>query len=309
VIISAMVPLPNRTCRATGIDCGCRFERTADARISAASCGNGTSKAAAWLVILLLLPRRILWTSRRRKSGRKGGQDVPGMVMVSVMCLSYTWHITSFFSLSRSNQTFPHPTMPPTFSSVIVTLFILRSCLQNRFSKTKKSSILPVVSAMKLVVQRVKSASVSVDNTPISTIGPGILALVGLHIDDTPTDLQYCVKRLLNIKLWENESGVPWRKHVKQLNYEILCVSQFTLYGTLSKKYQPDYKLAMKSERARSMYTQFLELLREGYEESKILDGEFGKMMDVMLVNDGPVTLVVDSRKELNDRNTVVDSS
>ena len=156
---------------------------------------------------------------------------------------------------------------------------------------------------MKLVVQRVKSASVSVDNTPISTIGPGILALVGLHIDDTPTDLQYCVKRLLNIKLWENDSGAPWRKHVKQLDYEILCVSQFTLYGTLSKKYQPDYKLAMKSESARSMYTQFLELLREGYEENKILDGEFGKMMDVMLVNDGPVTLVIDSREELNDAN------
>jgi D-tyrosyl-tRNA(Tyr) deacylase len=156
---------------------------------------------------------------------------------------------------------------------------------------------------MKLVVQRVKSASVSVENTQISTIGPGILALVGLHVDDTPADLQHCVKRLLNIKLWENESGAPWRKHVKQLNYEILCVSQFTLYGTLSKKYQPDYKLAMKSESARSMYSQFLEMLREGYDERKIFDGVFGMMMDVMLVNDGPVTLVIDSRAELNGGN------
>lgn len=187
------------------------------------------------------------------------------------------------------------------FVSIVVSLFLLLSFLNSIHFNNR--SILPHVSAMKLVVQRVKSASVSVDNTPISTIGPGILALVGIHIDDTPTDLQYCVKRLLNIKLWENDSGAPWRKHVKQLDYEILCVSQFTLYGTLSKKYQPDYKLAMKSERARSMYTQFLEMLRERYEENKILDGEFGKMMDVMLVNDGPVTLVIDSREESNDAN------
>jgi len=202
--------------------------------------------------------------------------------------------------------------MPPTVSSlsvvIIITLFLLLSCDNNHYYPGN-ITILPVVSAMKLVVQRVKSASVSVDNTQISTIGPGILALVGLHVDDTTTDLQYCVKRLLNIKLWENESGAPWRKHVKQLNYEILCVSQFTLYGTLSKKYQPDYKLAMKSESARSMYSQFLEMLREGYNESKILDGEFGKMMDVMLVNDGPVTLIIDSREDVNGGkdSTVVD--
>lgn len=196
--------------------------------------------------------------------------------------------------------------MLPTLSSIsiIFTLFLFHSCLNNYCNHTNTSRIPPpFVSAMKLVVQRVKSASVSVDNTPISTIGPGILALVGLHVDDTPADLQYCVKRLLNIKLWENESGAPWRKHVKQLDYEILCVSQFTLFGTLSKKYQPDYKLAMKSESARCMYSQFVELLRERYEESKILDGEFGKMMDVMLVNDGPVTLVIDSREERNDVN------
>ena len=192
-----------------------------------------------------------------------------------------------------------HPALSPI--SIIVALYLLFiSCFTHNIKNSAIDiSIFPSVSAMKLVVQRVKSASVSVDNAPISTIGPGILALVGLHVEDTPDDLQYCAKRLLNIKLWENDvNGAPWRKHVKQLNYEVLCVSQFTLYGTLSKKYQPDYKLAMKSENARSMYHQFLELLREGYDETKILDGEFGKMMDVMLVNDGPVTLVIDSRTE-----------
>lgn len=165
---------------------------------------------------------------------------------------------------------------------------------------------------MKVVTQRVKSASVSVDDNVISSIGPGILALVGLHVDDDMTDLQYCAKRLLNIKLWESTSNnddsssqptkKSWKRHVRQLNYEVLCVSQFTLYGTVSTKYQPDYKLAMKTEQARILYSCFLDLLREGYPSTTdncvIKDGAFGKMMDVALVNDGPVTLVIDSREE-----------
>ena len=89
-----------------------------------------------------------------------------------------------------------------------------------------------------------------------------------------------------------------WRQHIKQKEYEILCVSQFTLYGTLSKKNQPDYKLAMKSVQAEEMYSSFLEMLKSGYEVDKIKDGKFGEMMDVELINDGPVTLVIDSREE-----------
>ena len=85
---------------------------------------------------------------------------------------------------------------------------------------------------------------------------------------------------------------------MKQKQYEILCVSQFTLYGTLSKKNQPDYKLAMKSVEAEVMYNSFLEMLRSGYMTERIKDGKFGEMMDVGLVNDGPVTLVIDSREE-----------
>lgn len=157
--------------------------------------------------------------------------------------------------------------------------------------------IIPTATAMRLVVQRVKSASVTVENTQISAIGPGILVLVGLHQDDTRSDLEYCAKKLLACKLWENDNGAPWRQHVKQKRHEILCVSQFTLYGTLSKKNQPDYKLAMKADQAQDMYSNFLELLRNGYEVNKIFDGKFGAMMDVGLVNDGPVTIMIDSRE------------
>ncbi|KAL7565262.1 hypothetical protein ACA910_014556 [Epithemia clementina (nom. ined.)] len=148
---------------------------------------------------------------------------------------------------------------------------------------------------MKLVVQRVKSASVTVEGTVVSQIGPGILALVGLHEDDQRQDLQECCKKLLACKLWENDTGGQWRHSVKQKGFELLLVSQFTLYGTLSKKNQPDYKLAMKSQPARELYSQFFDMVREAYVGERVKDGVFGAMMDVSLVNDGPVTLVFET--------------
>jgi D-tyrosyl-tRNA(Tyr) deacylase len=168
--------------------------------------------------------------------------------------------------------------------------------------------ILPSSAAMRIVVQRVKSASVTVDgDMVVSSIGPGILALVGLHEHDTIADAEYCSKKLLACKLWENESGGQWRQGVKQKGYELLCVSQFTLYGTLSKKNQPDYKLAMKSVPAEKLYRSFLAMVREQYETEKVQDGKFGEMMDVALVNDGPVTLVIESDPKAPE--TVIEES
>ena len=85
------------------------------------------------------------------------------------------------------------------------------------------------------------------------------------------------------------------RHGVKQKDFEVLCVSQFTLYGTLTKKNQPDYKYAMKSEPAQVLYNQFLSMLKDNYSCEKVKDGAFGEMMDVELINDGPVTIVVES--------------
>jgi len=155
---------------------------------------------------------------------------------------------------------------------------------------------LPTILSMRLVLQRVKSASVTVEGNVVSSIGPGTLALVGLHEHDSEEDLKYCCKRLLGARLWPNDNGGQWRHGVKQKEYDILCVSQFTLYGTLgSKKQQPDYKLAMKSEQAEQMYGRFLEMLKAQYQPDKIHDGVFGAMMDVALVNDGPVTIMIES--------------
>lgn len=153
---------------------------------------------------------------------------------------------------------------------------------------------------MRLVVQRVKSASVHVEGRGrVSSIGPGILALVGVHERDTEEDLAYCCKRLLAAKLWANENGGQWRHGVKQKQYSLLCVSQFTLYGTLSKKNQPDYKLAMKAIPAEILYNRFLDMLKENYDADKVHDGIFGAMMDVELVNDGPVTIMIESEPKV----------
>ena len=155
------------------------------------------------------------------------------------------------------------------------------------------------VIAMRLVLQRVKSASVTVDGNVVSQIGPGVLALVGLHEHDQKKDLEEGCRKLLAAKLWNNDNGGQWRHGVKQRGLEVLLVSQFTLYGKLSKKNQPDYKAAMKSDPARLMYSEFVEMVRQAYEGDKVFDGVFGAMMDVALVNDGPVTLIVETDIEI----------
>lgn len=158
---------------------------------------------------------------------------------------------------------------------------------------------LNAVSCMRLVVQRVKQASVSVEAQVVSEIGPGILCLVGLHEHDQQADLDYCCKKLLNCKLWENADRKLWRQSVRQKEYEILCVSQFTLYGSVTnRKAVPDYRRSMKSEPAKVMYHRFLELLQETYQSDKIKDGVFGALMDVTLCNDGPVTLVIETNPD-----------
>ena len=106
-------------------------------------------------------------------------------------------------------------------------------------------------------------------------------ALVGIHENDTQKDLEYCAKKLLGCKLWANDAGAPWRHGAKQRDLEILCVSQFTLYGKLTKKNQPDYKASMKAIPAKAMYENFLDLLKSQYVPEKISDGVFGAMMDV----------------------------
>jgi D-tyrosyl-tRNA(Tyr) deacylase len=147
---------------------------------------------------------------------------------------------------------------------------------------------------MRAVLQRVSSASVSVDGARISHIGPGLLLLVGLRAGDAPRDAALVAKKVLAARLFPDADGRPWALSTPAAGLEILCVSQFTLYGRLLKP-KPDFSRAMATEEARAAYAAFVQIVKDGYDTTRVQDGVFGAMMDVALVNDGPVTLVIDS--------------
>ena len=157
---------------------------------------------------------------------------------------------------------------------------------------------------MKIIIQRVHKASVSVNDHLISKIGKGLLVLLGITHDDTKADSIYLSQKLLNIRLWsqikEHEGKVitkPWMNSVITMKYELLIVSQFTLYHKM-KGNKPDFHNAMEHEKAKDMYHEFIELLKDGYEEDKVQKGAFGEYMNVELQNDGPVTIALDSIKD-----------
>ena len=154
--------------------------------------------------------------------------------------------------------------------------------------------------AMRLVLQRVKRASVTVDEEVVGEIGKGMLVLVGIHRDDIAEDAAWCRERILKTNFWADENGRPWKHSVASLKLDVLCVSQFTFYGELKRKKgrgNLDWRHAMGPEPAKAFYETFLsDLRRDLPESSKLADGRFGAMMDVSLINDGPVTLSLDSR-------------
>ncbi|GFR49585.1 hypothetical protein Agub_g11651 [Astrephomene gubernaculifera] len=148
---------------------------------------------------------------------------------------------------------------------------------------------------MRAVIQRVSSASVSVDGEVVSSIGPGLLCLIGIKESDTVKDLEFICKKILTVRAWPHpETAKAWDINVTTAGHEILLVSQFTLYARL-KKPKPDYSKAMGPQPARELYSQLVEEVRRQYVAERVKDGVFGAKMDVALVNDGPVTYVLDS--------------
>ncbi|KAH6829129.1 deacylase family protein [Perilla frutescens var. hirtella] len=159
------------------------------------------------------------------------------------------------------------------------------------------------IKAMRAVVQRVASATVEVEGRLVSAIGPGLLVLVGLHETDVDPDAEYICRKVLNMRLFPNEkTGKTWDHNVMQKNYEVLLVSQFTLYGVL-KGNKPDFHVAMPPGAAKSFYASLVERFQKAYRADAVKDGEFGAMMKVNLVNDGPVTMQLDSRQSSKNTN------
>ncbi|NXK95593.1 DTD1 deacylase, partial [Formicarius rufipectus] len=137
-------------------------------------------------------------------------------------------------------------------------------------------------------------SSSSVGGEQISSIGRGLCVLLGISLEDTQRELEHMVRKILNLRVFEDESGKQWSKSVMDKQYEVLCVSQFTLQCIL-KGNKPDYHMAMPTEQAECFYNNFLEQLRRAYKPELVKDGKFGAYMQVHIQNDGPVTIELES--------------
>lgn len=149
---------------------------------------------------------------------------------------------------------------------------------------------------MRAVIQRVEQASVTVEQSQVSRIARGLLVLLAIEGSDGEEDLAFLKRRIVNLRIFEDSSG-KMNLSLPEVNGQILLVPQFTLYGDCRKGNRPSYSRAAPPQAAQRFYERMIqELRREGM---RVEAGIFQAMMKVSLVNDGPVTLIVDSRKDL----------
>ncbi|MBC5627383.1 D-tyrosyl-tRNA(Tyr) deacylase [Clostridium sp. NSJ-6] len=147
---------------------------------------------------------------------------------------------------------------------------------------------------MRAVVQRVKKSSVKVDGEIVGAIQNGLNVLIGICKDDTLDDLKYIVDKVINLRIFHDDND-KMNLSVKDINGAILAISQFTLYGDCRKGRRPNFMNALGGNEAEKLYDKFIEMLRETGIE--IATGVFGAHMDVEIQNDGPVTILLDSKK------------
>lgn len=147
---------------------------------------------------------------------------------------------------------------------------------------------------MRAVVQRVKRSCVKVNGETIGEISKGINVLVGITKDDNDEDLKYIKEKIFNLRIFSDEND-KMNLSVKDVKGELLIISQFTLYGDARKGRRPSFIEALGGEEAIKLYNDFIELCKT--EGLKIQTGEFGADMEVEIINDGPVTLLLDSKK------------
>lgn len=147
---------------------------------------------------------------------------------------------------------------------------------------------------MRVLIQRVSEANVKIDSVEYNHISKGMLVLVGIENDDTEEDIDYLCKKILNLRIFDDEEGVM-NESVLQKGYEIMVISQFTLHANTRKGNRPSYINAAKPDIAIPIYERFCKQL-ELQSGIEIKTGEFGADMKVMLINDGPVTIWIDSK-------------
>lgn len=145
---------------------------------------------------------------------------------------------------------------------------------------------------MKVVIQRALASSVEVDNKLINKIEKGMVILVGVNVEDTSEDVDYLVRKTLNLRIFDDENGVM-NKSILDVGGEILSISQFTLQASTKDGNRPSYINAMKGEEAVKLYKEYNKKLNE---KVKTYPGVFGAEMKVSITNDGPITIIIDSK-------------
>lgn len=146
---------------------------------------------------------------------------------------------------------------------------------------------------MRVVLQRARQASVSVDQTCTGSIEHGYVLLVGITHTDTEADAAYTAKKIAGLRLYEDEDG-KMNRSIQEVGGAILSISQFTLYGDVSRGRRPSFIEAARPEQAKPLWEAFNRYLEA--EGLQVETGIFGAMMDVQLINDGPVTIIVESK-------------
>lgn len=149
---------------------------------------------------------------------------------------------------------------------------------------------------MRTVIQRVQSASVTIDGEIKSAIGKGLLIFLGIEDKDSEADIEWLVKKIVNLRIFDDENGVMNRSII-EVNGEALVVSQFTLHASTKKGNRPSYIKASKPEKAIPLYNEFCDEMSLALGKT-IGTGKFGADMKVGILNDGPVTILIDSQNK-----------
>ncbi|WP_218598187.1 D-aminoacyl-tRNA deacylase [Polaribacter sp. NJDZ03] len=149
---------------------------------------------------------------------------------------------------------------------------------------------------MKIVIQRVLEASVTIDGAKVAEIKTGLLVLLGIVAEDTQDDIDFLVRKIANLRVFNDENEVM-NKSLVDINGEVIVVSQFTLQASTKKGNRPSYIKAARPEIAIPLYENFVETLAAEI-DNKVRTGKFGADMKVALVNDGPVTIIIDSKNK-----------